>query len=889
MNATVLDLLAAGGTVLTPTRRLAQSIRRAYDREQEAAGRSAWPSADVLSWSAWQQRAWETAQFAAPLPLLLDAGQELALWERIVERSDEAARLLDARAPAAQARDAWSIACAHRLHAALAGSAGAEETQAFLRWSRAFVRFCEAHRLIDTPRLTDALAEQFRAGNLPAPLRLALTGFDALDPQRVALLDVLQARGAQVDVLQPSASPGGAAVISHARPEDEIRYAAGWARGRLASRPDARIGIVVPDLASRRAAIARVFDAVVQPDAALEAGSARPRPWNVSLGLPLSDWPVVHAALLALELPGGRLPAARMGVLLRSPFLGEAQAEQLPRALLDLRMCALGEPHVDLDALEFEAGHAHRSFACPRLLQRLRELRRRAREKAHARQLPSAWGPHLQSLLAALGWPGERTLDSEEHQAVEAWRDLVAGLARFDLIVGDIGYARAVHLVRQLASERLFQPETPDVPVQILGMLESAGLQFDHLLVLGLHGEAWPRAARPNPLLPVELQRRAEVPGSGAPWELAFARRTMHAWRCSAAEVTFSHARAAEDDRELRASPLLRELPPAPEAIAYEGHAARIFAARATETLDDSEVTPLPAGIALRSGVSVFRDQAACAFRAFAAHRLGADGIEHPGDGLNALERGTLVHEALAFFWTDVRDHAALVALSETDRTARVRDAVDRAIAKFGPRRRSLLLSRFIDLERERLSGLLLQWLDVDRARPAFTVLPPEAQQDVEVAGLRLRIRPDRIDRLADGREVLIDYKTGDARPAQWFGARPDEPQLPAYALARTPRPAALAFGIVRPGECELRGVGEDDTFGAGIHPLADAKAADKAQDWTGQLEAWSATVAALGARFRGTEVRADPKNGTQTCRLCAFGALCRVGLAHPGSAGEEA
>jgi probable DNA repair protein len=888
MNASALDVLAAGGTVLTSTRRLAQSIRRAYDRAQEAAGRTAWPSPDVLSWSAWLQREWQAAQFSAAQPLLLDVQQELALWERIVEQSDEAQRILDVRALSAQARDAWGIVCAHQLHDVLSRSAQTEETQAFLRWSRSFTRFCDTHGLIDTARLPDALATEYREGRLPAPRRIALAGFDALDPQRAALLDALRTRGAQVDSLRPDGPRGTAGAISHAGPEDEVRYAAAWASALLESQPDTRIGIVVPDLAARRAAIVRIFDGVLQPGAMLAPGTVRARPWNLSLGLPLADWPVVHAALLALELPDGRLPAARMGVLLRSPFLGEALTEQLPRALLDLRMCDLGEPHVDLDALEYEAGRSHRSCACPQLLRRVRELRRRAREKARVRQPPSAWGPHLQSLLAALGWPGERTLDSEEHQAVEAWRELVAGLARFDFILGDVGYAQALRLVRRLAAERLFQPETPDVPVQILGVLESAGLQFDHLLVLGLHGEAWPRPARPNPLLPVELQSRAEVPGSGAQWELAFARRTMDAWLRSASDVVFSHALATTDGQDLRASRLLAGLPGAPAVPARESHAARIFAARNVETLDDWRVAALPAGVALRSGVSVFRDQAACAFRAFAAHRLGADGIEHPREGLNALERGTLVHEALAFFWTDVRTHAALAALDDAARAARVRDAVDQAIAKFAPQRRSLLMSRFIDLERARLTRLLLEWLEIDRGREPFEVLPPEAQEDVEIAGLRLRVRPDRIDRLPDGREALIDYKTGNVRPAQWFGARPDEPQLLAYALTRTPRPAALAFAVVRAGECAVRGVAEDEGFGAGIDALEKAKAADKAQDWPAQLAAWSATLDVLGAQFRGSEVRADPKHGAQTCRLCAFGALCRIGDVRHDSAGEE-
>jgi inactivated superfamily I helicase len=54
-----------------------------------------------------------------------------------------------------------------------------------------------------------------------------------------------------------------------------------------------------------------------------------------------------------------------------------------------------------------------------------------------------------------------------------------------------------VQIVTSLARERVFQPETPAVPIQILGPLEADHLEFDHLWVLGLTDEAWPRMARP--------------------------------------------------------------------------------------------------------------------------------------------------------------------------------------------------------------------------------------------------------------------------------------------------------------------------------------------------------------------------------------------------------
>jgi hypothetical protein len=53
----------------------------------------------------------------------------------------------------------------------------------------------------------------------------------------------------------------------------------------------------------------------------------------------------------------------------------------------------------------------------------------------------------------------------------------------------------------------------------------------------------------------------------------------------------------------------------------------------------------------------VFQYQAACPFRAFVELRLGAEDLEVPVPGLDARQRGTLIHAALEVFWTEVRTH----------------------------------------------------------------------------------------------------------------------------------------------------------------------------------------------------------------------------------------
>ena len=76
----------------------------------------------------------------------------------------------------------------------------------------------------------------------------------------------------------------------------------------------------------------------------------------------------------------------------------------------------------------------------------------------------------------------------------------------------------------QLCEETVFQAEAPQAPIQVLGALEAAGMQFDAVWLLGMDDQSWPPSAAPNPLLPARLQRELGMPHASAQRELLFAR-----------------------------------------------------------------------------------------------------------------------------------------------------------------------------------------------------------------------------------------------------------------------------------------------------------------------------------------------------------------------------
>ena len=71
------------------------------------------------------------------------------------------------------------------------------------------------------------------------------------------------------------------------------------------------------------------------------------------------------------------------------------------------------------------------------------------------------------------------------------------------------------------------------------------------------------------------------------------------------------------------------------------------------------------------------------------------------------------------------------------------------------------------------------------------------SRQAFDIEGIQGRVTIDRIDQLADGSLVVIDYKTGQAIDTKnWASQRLTEPQLPIYALIH-PHHEGQVSGVV--------------------------------------------------------------------------------------------
>ena len=288
------------------------------------------------------------------------------------------------------------------------------------------------------------------------------------------------------------------------------------------------------------------------------------------------------------------------------------------------------------------------------------------------------------------------------------------------------------------------------------------------------------------------------------------------------------------------------------------------------EQLQDHLGPPVAHNETLRGGAGLFQDQALCPFRAFAHRRLHATGTPQMDPGISPALHGELVHAALARLWQLWQEQSKLRALSTTQREAAIIGVVD-ALMDEASVSRSAFSDALWRVQRARLIDLLSEWIELEGERPDFKVVATEQNLTAEFGGVSVRLQLDRVDE-TEGGGLVLDFKTGTRISVKrWFDERPEQPQLPLYALAAEQTVQGIAFAWVRRGACTLAGVSGTSMAIPGIDLIGNDPGS-----WESQLRSWRAAVDVLGKEIRSGVAKVAPKN-IYACQNCDLHGLCRI------------
>ena len=891
---------------LTPNRRLARALRQAHAAQALAAGQRVWETPRILPWEAFLLELWEQSRprrcAKAEPPRLISSLAAATLWEEVIATSGELDALLPPARLVPEVMAAWAQLHAHGGDPnAVLSRPATPAVAAFAGWAEAYVRRCRQARWLDLAELPGALLadEQALAELLPRALHLA--GFDRLAPQQEALLEAWARQGCLIHREAPPDARRVPRMAAFTDAAQELRAAAAWAAEQAKDPDQARIAVVFPDLGARRAEIARAFTAAMAPQALLRPRDDASAPFEISLGEALAAHPLVAPALGLLALAGHEAPLAEVFGVLRSPFLAEDAASLLARSALERSLLDQGVARLTPAALRKACrGRADLAATAEPLQRWLTRL-----DAAPARQTASAWRRQWEEELALFEWPAGGPLDSLNYQARQAWSGLLDDWIGIEPVLGRVPRDAALASLRRAAAERLFQPEGGGARVLILGVLEAAGLECDALWVSGLSARMWPRETRPSPYLPLAWQKAASVAAALPELAMAEAQTQLAAYLARAREIVFSRPRA-DGEEILVPSPLLAGFVAevaahetndvaadttadvaARTALAADVVTERIAAAGRREARPEDAGWPLP--LAATASAYALNAQAACPFQAYGRYRLRAEAWPESSVGLSLAERGNLVHAAMAHLGSAVLDSDQLAALDAAEIGRRITLAVNHALATLLEARWQAMPNFVQEIERSRLGHLLALAVQMDLQRPPFSVFLSEERERFELAALPLSLRPDRIDRLADGRCLVIDYKTGRApKPIAWLEAPPRDAQLPLYALAKAE--AGVAGVVVlrlAEGVCEAHGITADAGVWPGLKPIAELGRNRGITDWKALLDFWRDSLAALASDYLAGQASVQPRE-PEACRYCPLPALCRIGEGGAAANGDD-
>jgi len=868
----LLAALAAGDTVvLTASRRLARAIHRDYGARVLARGDAVWSTPAVHLWSDWIDGLLvESAGGSTARPLSAAAAH--VVWEKLVRRrlGDD---VLAIGSLARQAAQAWQ-----RIHdwcvpvAEVVRRARSRDEVAFAGLIEDYRRFLRRRKRFDAAEAPAIAVGLIGKGRVDLPSSVLFAGFDRIPPVIETIRAAIRDRGVLVDAAGLPYVAGGASLVSCPDEESELRAAGAWARDCLERDAQAVVGIVVTELERDAGRVS----GLVREGFAPGWQSASPA-WEASVetsyGRPLDDYPMVAAALLALRLGASGLRSAEVSMLMRSPLIAADDAAAC--AALERRLRRLPDRRWTPFSLERALASEDAVQTTPAwfgLLAALRSLRAddgAADGGRDTRLAVSAWAARLDALLAAAGWPGLEPLDSSGFQLLNRWRELLNDFARLDDVLGPVSFEEATGRLAALAADTLFQPERPGGMLRVLGPLEAAGMRFDCLRVVRCDAERWPAPGRPSSLISRALQADYGMPDATPSDTLAYSRRVLDRLAASAPEVVFSYSRTDLDAARLP-SPLLRRLISRAEQSAADPgwYAARLAGKAPVRQIDPDPVPAVRAVETISGGARTVQLQRSDPFSAFAAGRLGIRDLEPFEPGLSASLRGSLTHDALCRLYADRPGRDDIAGWSSGVRAGRIDVALDEALAR-AERDGDALMRKLLHFERQRMRSLLAELLQADSEREPFAVAEVEHRLDFEHAGARFELRADRIDRLADGSLLIIDYKTGRRRPLAGRDGSPVDLQVVVYAVALRQRIGGLALLYVHRH---------------GIQPVAVGSSIEwRPQDeaeWTAMLARWKAEVfTAIEAMAAGdvrVNIRGDQERSRQLDILCRAAELRR-------------
>lgn len=410
-----------------------------------------------------------------------------------------------------------------------------------------------------------------------------------------------------------------------------------------------------------------------------------------------------------------------------------------------------------------------------------------------------------------------------------------------------------------LREARIFVDDGRRDVVHLLDVEEARQWELPVVFVCGLAEGEFPRRVQPDPVLPDALRLAMAQQGIGIRTRLdreAEEQFLYEVARTRATEKLYLSwpARNEKGDEMLRAFVLGQaeaEGAPRVQARRFLIRPSREALAPARPVLASEESVTALRQVHVRIAATAIESFLQCPFQFFARYTLGLSEPEKlPGERLDPMLLGTLAHETLKEWHQRGGDIADITE-----------EMWDRQVRRAGvPETHQALLAR------EAMKRNLRLYAENARLQPGWQ-MEIERRLELELAGVRIHGRADRVDSAPDGRCCVYDFKYSSASAARQRTAREEE----GLAVQGGLYAEALRQEGFRPEAIQVVSLKNEIRWEGAKTPEEAAQRMEQAVE---------AAATAIEKILAGTiEVRpADP----DLCRWCSFRYACRVQEAAP-------
>jgi RecB family exonuclease len=875
--------------VVVPHQRLARQLWHRQRLQELGRGQAAWEPLSVVTLQGWWAELFRSLW--APVALAPSLVR-LALWRQALAAAPALAGVIPDLTWARALDEAYGLLSRHLLPTVEPAPLDSPLVAWRRQVSRLYAGLLEEGDWLAPADLPGYLLSPLKSGKLPLPGRVLAVGLETPAPVEEAFLEAVAGRTRLLQLQVKGDLKNVQAAVALPDRAQELAWVAAHVltAHQREGIPLHRLAVTALNLEEYTPRLERML-AELLGAAAGDRGYA----YNFSLGPALADTPLFQGALLPVSFLVHGERRQDLVSLLLSPYYQVFRPHQGPLARGDR---LFREERRERSWPGFREALRRADWPEPGpgdLLARLDQaLGLLGGPPAGARD----WLDRLRQTWSLLGFPGP--LDPEEaiqkRELLALGQELETALAPAVLSLPEF----LEWLLEGARQRRLPGPGREHAGLQVLGLLEIRGLDFDRVFCLGLNAGTFPPPPRALPLLaPGE---KARVLGGTYESQQRFALELRGNLLGVAPHLVCTRPRTV-DEEERAATPLLdldwgeAELSPLSRPHPAWLRAPAVRAALAPPPPASPAVAepllplPLPAELSISQAAIAL----ACPCRFLLEVLLNLKELPEVELGLSARERGDLLHRLLARFTREFRQVLQAGGWDQHQARQALRRAAHEVLqAHRGDLHWQAELERWLG-EGPEIPGLLWEWLRQERDRYEQGWQWREIEIPFKGLGragwpFTLRGRLDRLDYRPAGADLVVwDYKSGQVPSRQKVFEYQEEHQLPAYLLAvksgLVPTPPGAA--PPRAGFIGLKSVRAEH--------LKHQDYGASPEDWDRLAAAWEDRLVQAIARLRAGDYQPAPsptpgERPGGACQYCPYPLVCGYGgAAPPEEEGEEA